>query len=208
MVKKTRAIVTAAAAILAAAAVATPANATVYVVNGTGGLSANGTTVYSPQVALAAMGHITKVIVKITNLTSAAQGEVVLNVRHGGQTITLANGSGGTHDLDGNYTFDATASSTLLKNGGLTGGDVRFSDAQGAVYDFVAGSFTGLDANGNYWVQLQDKTANGNTTSLSRWQLLVYVPEPATWAMMLGGFGFVGAMMRRRKPAKASLSLA
>ena len=25
------------------------------------------------------------------------------------------------------------------------------------------------------------------------------VPEPATWAMMLGGFGIVGAAMRRRK---------
>jgi len=26
------------------------------------------------------------------------------------------------------------------------------------------------------------------------------VPEPATWAMMIGGFAFVGASMRRRKP--------
>ena len=25
------------------------------------------------------------------------------------------------------------------------------------------------------------------------------VPEPAAWAMMLGGFGIVGAAMRRRK---------
>lgn len=32
---------------------------------------------------------------------------------------------------------------------------------------------------------------------------LTGVPEPATWAMMLGGFGFVGAMMRRRKLATA-----
>lgn len=26
------------------------------------------------------------------------------------------------------------------------------------------------------------------------------VPEPATWAMLIGGFGFVGAMSRRRQP--------
>jgi hypothetical protein len=26
------------------------------------------------------------------------------------------------------------------------------------------------------------------------------VPEAATWAMMLGGFGAVGAAMRRRRP--------
>lgn len=29
--------------------------------------------------------------------------------------------------------------------------------------------------------------------------MLAFVPEPATWAMMLGGFGIVGAAMRRRK---------
>ena len=27
------------------------------------------------------------------------------------------------------------------------------------------------------------------------------VPEPASWAMMLGGFGLVGSAMRRRKTA-------
>jgi hypothetical protein len=29
------------------------------------------------------------------------------------------------------------------------------------------------------------------------------VPEPASWAMMVGGFGLMGAMMRRRRPAQA-----
>jgi hypothetical protein len=29
------------------------------------------------------------------------------------------------------------------------------------------------------------------------------IPEPATWAMMLGGFGLVGGAMRRRKPNTA-----
>nr|WP_293969539.1 PEPxxWA-CTERM sorting domain-containing protein [Sphingomonas sp.] len=26
------------------------------------------------------------------------------------------------------------------------------------------------------------------------------MPEPATWAMFIGGFGLVGATMRRRRP--------
>ncbi len=33
------------------------------------------------------------------------------------------------------------------------------------------------------------------------------VPEPATWAMMLGGFGLVGAATRRRDSAKVHLRL-
>ncbi|TPE61180.1 PEP-CTERM sorting domain-containing protein [Sandaracinobacter neustonicus] len=32
------------------------------------------------------------------------------------------------------------------------------------------------------------------------------VPEPATWTMLIAGFGFVGASLRRRKPALATLS--
>jgi hypothetical protein len=29
------------------------------------------------------------------------------------------------------------------------------------------------------------------------------VPEPASWAMMVGGFGMMGAMMRRRRTVRA-----
>jgi hypothetical protein len=31
------------------------------------------------------------------------------------------------------------------------------------------------------------------------------VPEPASWAMLLAGFGLTGAMMRRRRPVPAAL---
>ena len=34
------------------------------------------------------------------------------------------------------------------------------------------------------------------------------VPEPATWAMMLGGFGLIGAAMRRRKAVRPSVTFA
>lgn len=38
----------------------------------------------------------------------------------------------------------------------------------------------------------------GHVTSLSISPYLPAVPEPATWALFLGGFGLVGAAMRRR----------
>ncbi|MFA5989549.1 MAG: PEPxxWA-CTERM sorting domain-containing protein [Sphingomonas sp.] len=52
---------------------------------------------------------------------------------------------------------------------------------------------------------VQQSTATGgyfvaNTFSLSA------VPEPATWAMMIGGFGLVGGAMRNRRRAAASVS--
>ncbi|HWI86309.1 MAG TPA: PEPxxWA-CTERM sorting domain-containing protein [Sphingomonas sp.] len=32
------------------------------------------------------------------------------------------------------------------------------------------------------------------------------VPEPATWAMMIGGMGLVGSAMRRHRAAKISFA--
>jgi hypothetical protein len=34
----------------------------------------------------------------------------------------------------------------------------------------------------------------------------VAVPEPATWALLLSGFGFVGGLLRRRRPTSAALA--
>ncbi|WP_415641376.1 PEPxxWA-CTERM sorting domain-containing protein [Sphingomonas antarctica] len=45
-----------------------------------------------------------------------------------------------------------------------------------------------VDANGNY---------GGDTTALTFG--VTAVPEPAQWALMIGGFGFVGGAMRRRR---------
>ena len=44
--------------------------------------------------------------------------------------------------------------------------------------------------------------ANGNSTlTISRAVTVAAVPEPATWAMMLLGFGGIGVAMRRRRHA-------
>ena len=48
-----------------------------------------------------------------------------------------------------------------------------------------------------------DVTANPNFR-ISTADVSSYVPEPATWAMMITGFGFVGALQRRRRTGYAT----
>ncbi|WP_231639313.1 PEPxxWA-CTERM sorting domain-containing protein [Sphingomonas profundi] len=48
----------------------------------------------------------------------------------------------------------------------------------------------------NLTFQLDEGTITG---TLNANVVVAAVPEPATWAMMLGGFGLVGAAMRRRR---------
>ena len=55
-----------------------------------------------------------------------------------------------------------------------------FSDSSSKVYSFV------------------DDAADGAGLKLN---LSSAVPEPATWAMMIAGFGMIGAMVRRRRAA-------
>ncbi len=47
----------------------------------------------------------------------------------------------------------------------------------------------GADAHLYHFVGLPDATMGGSTAA---------VPEPASWAMMVGGFGLIGSTMRRR----------
>lgn len=78
-----------------------------------------------------------------------------------------------------------------------------------ATYDLFSASHIDialLGGNGS------SSTGTGFTTSNSGIGTVTYtydgaatpaVPEPATWAMMIAGFGFIGAAMRRRKPRTA-----
>jgi hypothetical protein len=66
---------------------------------------------------------------------------------------------------------------------------------------------TGFDPNADdtYKVTLTVTGLSGGTQSLTTYAQVGAgagaVPEPASWAMMLGGFGLVGGAMRRRKAA-------
>lgn len=78
-------------------------------------------------------------------------------------------------------------------------GDVAVDLWSGIVGDFLlSGTFTAS------W----EGARPGGSALASQWKLLTLptngvIPEPATWAMLISGFGMVGAAMRRRRTAAA-----
>lgn len=114
-----------------------------------------------------------------------------LNVRDNGADF-LASHAG--------YTLDGGTKGVVLFNGGqvnrsIGGWQSLFSaDAYITGYSFGAGSGFGSNFVG-YVDNVRISNAFGDTTIVN----FEAVPEPATWAMMIGGFAFVGAAARRRK---------
>src|SRR5690606_24352718 len=60
--------------------------------------------------------------------------------------------------------------------------------------NITAGTWAAKDG-----VTLYHAAASGSTIQ-DRFWMTTAVPEPTTWAMMIGGFALVGASLRRRKP--------
>ncbi len=86
--------------------------------------------------------------------------------------------------------INGTAGSYSLTGGGTNVMQLAQTLIVGGQYEF---SFTGSNP-------LLSAVANGNVT-------IQAVPEPATWAMMLIGFGGIGlAMRRRRRPVLAQVA--
>ena len=99
----------------------------------------------------------------------------------------------GTHDLTAGVT-----SIVVPLGGGATGGTALFSRNVATVWRPAGNLVTILDVN-----VLQDATGNTQfTANVSDWlgaSAATVVPEPATWAMMIMGFGAAGSAVRRRR---------
>ena len=116
-------------------------------------------------------------------------------------------GNGGFTQSDFSYFFFAAFSpldySQELIGQSLTNG-FNFGSF-GAGYNGPSGDFnlfaaTGGTPTGTYFFQLT--TAGGENIGVT--SIAPGVPEAATWAMMIAGFGLVGAAMRRRSAALAA----
>ena len=100
-----------------------------------------------------------------------------------------------------NFLYDVTWTSAAF-NG------FRLFDIDGTIPDFVAtigaGSAIGAsaltgDANNAYLNWQGANFTPQSTVTINFAAAAGAVPEPATWAMMIGGIGMVGGAMRRRK---------
>ncbi|MEP6786540.1 MAG: PEPxxWA-CTERM sorting domain-containing protein [Sphingomonadales bacterium] len=106
----------------------------------------------------------------VTNLSFTAVGDNVSGING---VVSVYNGATllGTTNIFGDNVFLTPYNVNLASYGAITRIEITTTDPAGLGYD----DFT------------FDVSNNGG------------VPEPATWAMMLAGFGVVGAAMRRRR---------
>ncbi|MBO9711552.1 MAG: PEP-CTERM sorting domain-containing protein [Sphingomonas sp.] len=130
-------------------------------------------------------------------------------------------GTGGSTDVNNiNLTFDDAASGQTPQSftpaGALNGGTYQVSNYGAYQFTFYPNlsnfaGYNGTNPNGTWTLFVDDvfpadggKFAGG--WSLDITTLSAAVPEPATWAMMILGFGMVGGALRstRRRPALAA----
>lgn len=146
--------------------------------------------------------------------------------RAGGGAISIL-GTGYTNSLPGPapatttiYGIDDTTDSLVTAtpaNGGANGGvyssvgalNVALGAADAVAFDISGFSGTGfLSINSLlYSVDLTSGAATSlgsfGRSSLIGLTAIGAIPEPASWAMMIAGFGIVGASLRRRRPTLA-----
>ena len=118
--------------------------------------------------------------------------------------------------------FDFNENSLLISNadgGGFTLGStiIELANISSAFssFNFVNSSITGFDANdvsladGVLTLDFRDTAFAQGSTAVVSLETMAAVPEPATWLMMILGFGFVGGAMRaKRRKQNVSVSYA
>ncbi|HEY6868661.1 MAG TPA: PEPxxWA-CTERM sorting domain-containing protein [Novosphingobium sp.] len=123
-----------------------------------------------------------------------------------GKFLTLTNGESYTLDFG---TKSVQFLSFLVDNYRSTN-HVKLTLSDGSIVSNALNGLAGLnnglsglvifDQQGGLGIKsIQFQTGSGDNSSFSIDQIAVAAPEPATWGMMLLGFGIVGSQLRRRR---------
>ena len=121
---------------------------------------------------------------------------IVATIRGINSSATVVGFTQSFDDITGDQ---VTQSQTLWDFDGtsFTAYDLSTLIVNSAGWDFSTGAAQAINDNGDIV---------GFATSADGFQhgyLLTAVPEPASWAMMIGGFGMIGGALRRRRVAVA-----
>ena len=201
------------AAALAAAMLATPAAATVHT------LSLNGTVNSGSPATVVFQGRrfdfVTFSLSGFSPLTLAV-GDTVNATISFDQSLTVpgANLFNGADfflidTLGGPFTSTETLGTTDLLLGGTTvlsqnGGSATSNGVANGYFGFSGASFSFDTMISSFTVTALSEPTLNVDTALGRYFTANAVPEPASWAMLIIGFGLVGAMQRKRNSALAA----
>ena len=139
--------------------------------------------------------------------SSTTRDETQYLLVQGGQSVKLTTPGirglsfyTGTHDTYNSITFTFNDNSTETLTGRLRNIAPFTSDGQ---------TYTGQQRDGRLHFAFSkvlvdvELTSGGNAFEVSDFAASTAVPEPATWALMILGFGGAGAMLRRRRAVTA-----
>ncbi|WP_243445986.1 PEPxxWA-CTERM sorting domain-containing protein [Polymorphobacter fuscus] len=161
-------------------------------------------------------GTITNLTLSLAGLSHTYPDDLLLGLINAdaGLGFIFMSFAGGSIDISGvNLTFSDAASSqlpqTFVSPFPITSGTYLPSNFGGYTFTFYDNAtsfagFNGLSANGTWTLLVADTFAADVGTVAGGWSLDITtsagaIPEPASSAMMIAGFGLVGASARRRR---------
>lgn len=164
-------------------------------------------------------GSVTSLALTLAGLSHTYPDDLVLGVVNSstGLGFVFLSGVGGSTDVNAaTLTFSDAAATQLPQSFGSGGGIVSgtYMPSNFGGYQFASfnnatsfADFNGTSANGLWRLYVNDISAGDTGTVADGWSLnfttidgaVGGIPEPMTWSLMIVGFGFIGASLRRRR---------